>query len=104
MEMEIPLDRALPSGRHSRARGNLGLFRIELAWIPAFAGMTKPRRPLRSADHPAHVFSKEPRSAEIVLCANLFLCVSAVSLQFHRSLRNNVDHCRTGALTQHETQ
>ena len=30
----------LPSARHSRARGNPGLFPTELAWIPAFAGMT----------------------------------------------------------------
>jgi hypothetical protein len=26
--------------RHSRARGNPGFFPTELAWIPAFAGMT----------------------------------------------------------------
>jgi hypothetical protein len=26
--------------RHSRARGNPGFFPNELAWIPAFAGMT----------------------------------------------------------------
>jgi hypothetical protein len=26
--------------RHSRAGGNPGLFPAELAWIPAFAGMT----------------------------------------------------------------
>ncbi|MGZ8466148.1 MAG: hypothetical protein ACXWXT_11430, partial [Candidatus Binatia bacterium] len=32
----------IPSIRHSRARGNPGLFCAELAWIPAFAGMTEP--------------------------------------------------------------
>ena len=31
----------IPSARHSRARGNPGLLSAELAWIPAFAGMTK---------------------------------------------------------------
>jgi len=40
-----------PATRHSRARGNPGLFSAELAWIPAFAGMTEARRPLRSAGH-----------------------------------------------------
>ena len=30
----------LPSTRHSRARGNPGLFPTEFTWIPAFAGMT----------------------------------------------------------------
>jgi hypothetical protein len=49
----------LPSTRHSRARGNPGLFSDELAWIPAFAGMTERRRPLRSTDHPTTVLSKE---------------------------------------------
>jgi len=44
--------RVLPSNRHSRARGNPGLLCAELAWIPAFAGMTETRRPFRSADHP----------------------------------------------------
>jgi len=48
----ISLHVVLPSTRHSRARGNPGWFSAELAWIPAFAGMTEPRRPLRSADHP----------------------------------------------------
>src|SRR3970282_2291334 len=47
----ISLRRVLPSTRHSRARGNPGWFSAELAWIPAFAGMTEPRRPLRSADY-----------------------------------------------------
>ena len=32
----------LPATRHSRARGNPGLFSAELTWIPAFAGMTEP--------------------------------------------------------------
>ncbi len=53
----ISLHRVLPSTRHSRARGNPGWFSAELAWIPAFAGMTEPRRPLRS--HSLTKFSKE---------------------------------------------
>ena len=39
----FPSADVLPSTRHSRARGNPGLFSAELAWIPAFAGMTEPR-------------------------------------------------------------
>jgi len=38
--------------RHSRARGNLGLSCVELAWIPAFAGMTEPSGHLRCVDPP----------------------------------------------------
>jgi hypothetical protein len=34
----------IPSARHSRARGNPGLLSAELAWIPAFAGMTEARK------------------------------------------------------------
>ena len=49
---KIPLHTLVPSTRHSRARGNPGLVSAKLAWIPAFAGMTEPGRPLRSADHP----------------------------------------------------
>ena len=52
-----------PSTRHSRARGNPGLFSAELTWIPAFAGMTEPSgsrawmeqslvRVLHSTNHP----------------------------------------------------
>jgi len=48
----ISLHGVLPSNRHSRARGNPGLLCAELAWMPAFAGMTETRRALRSADHP----------------------------------------------------
>ena len=56
----ISLRGVLTSTRHSRAGGNPGWFSAELAWIPAprsksgtsFAGMTEPRRPLRSADYP----------------------------------------------------
>ena len=36
-----PLHRIVLSTRHSRARGNPGLFPAELTWIPAFAGMTE---------------------------------------------------------------
>jgi hypothetical protein len=39
----------LPATRHSRARGNPGLFSAELTWIPAFAGMTEPSGPWSSA-------------------------------------------------------
>jgi len=39
---EISLHVVLPATRHSRARGNPGLFSTELTWIPAFAGMTEP--------------------------------------------------------------
>jgi hypothetical protein len=35
-----PPTRSSPLHRHSRARGNPALFPTELAWIPAFAGMT----------------------------------------------------------------
>ncbi|MGZ8427723.1 MAG: hypothetical protein ACXWYD_22480, partial [Candidatus Binatia bacterium] len=49
----------IPSIRHSRARGNPGLFCAELAWIPAFAGMTEPRSLFVVHIIPAHVFSKE---------------------------------------------
>ncbi|MGZ9257770.1 MAG: hypothetical protein ACXW50_25365, partial [Candidatus Binatia bacterium] len=45
--------------RQSRARGNPGLFCAELAWIPAFAGMTEPRRLFVVHIIPSHVFSKE---------------------------------------------
>ena len=48
----ISLHRVRSSTRHSRARGNPGLLCAELAWIPAFAGMTETMRPLRFADHP----------------------------------------------------
>ena len=43
---------AISSIRHSRARGNPGLLSAELAWIPAFAGMTEPRRYLLFTEHP----------------------------------------------------
>ena len=36
----IFLRMVLSATRPSRARGNLGLFSAQLAWIPAFAGMT----------------------------------------------------------------
>ena len=52
----------LPSSiRHSRARGNPGLFCAELAWIPAFAGMTEPRWLFVVDIIPSQVFSKEAR-------------------------------------------
>ena len=54
----IPRTRS-PSIRHSRARGNPGLFCAELAWIPAFAGMTEPRRLFVVHIIPSHVFSKD---------------------------------------------
>ena len=37
----IPLHMLLPPTRHSRAGGNPGLLPAELAWVPAFAGMTE---------------------------------------------------------------
>ncbi len=40
---QMPLYRLIYSIRHSRAGGNPGLFSCELAWIPAFAGMTDRR-------------------------------------------------------------
>ena len=50
----------LPSSiRHSRARGIPGLVYTELAWIPAFAGMTEPWRLFVVHIIPSHVFSKE---------------------------------------------
>ncbi|MGZ9188205.1 MAG: hypothetical protein ACXW6R_26395, partial [Candidatus Binatia bacterium] len=56
----------LPSSiRHSRARGNPGLFCAELAWIAAFAGMTEPPEALRVHIIPSHVFSKEDTKEEI---------------------------------------
>jgi hypothetical protein len=40
------------ASRHSRAGGNPGLFSDELAWIPAFAGMTESNpAALRLASH-----------------------------------------------------
>ena len=36
---------------HSRAGGNPGLFTAELAWVPAFAGMTELRWSIRFAEH-----------------------------------------------------
>ena len=48
--METP-PHAVYFTRHSRARGNPGLFTAELAWIPAFAGMTESRRFIRFAEH-----------------------------------------------------
>ena len=55
----ISLHRVLPSTRHSRARGNPGLFCAELAWIPAFAGTTEPSGLFVLQIIPAYVFSKE---------------------------------------------
>ena len=55
----------LPSSiRHSRARGNPGLFCAQLAWIPAFAGMTEPRRLFVVHIIPSQVFSKEDTKEE----------------------------------------
>jgi hypothetical protein len=42
----------LASIRHSRAGGIQVWSPTQLAWIPAFAGMTEHGRRLRSADHP----------------------------------------------------
>src|SRR5215207_4368145 len=44
---------------HSRAGGNPGLFSAELAWIPAFAGMTESRRFFVSQNVSPQVFSKD---------------------------------------------
>jgi len=66
---EISLQMVLSSNRHSRAsaiglrtdqpKADAGIQVCfgELAWIPAFAGMTEPRRPFVFI--PAEVFSKE---------------------------------------------
>jgi hypothetical protein len=55
----LPLHMLLCSNRHSRARGNPGSFSAELAWIPAFAGMTEPWCLIIAKIIPAQVFSKE---------------------------------------------
>jgi hypothetical protein len=67
MKMEgYPSAGASPSTRHSRARGNAGLFSAALAWIPAFAGMTEPGRPLRCADHPrTRIFEEGHEGQEV---------------------------------------
>ena len=44
---------------HSRAGGNPGLFSAELAWIPAFAGMTELRTSVRFAEHHVMVIFRE---------------------------------------------
>ncbi|MGZ8443905.1 MAG: hypothetical protein ACXWXZ_10945 [Candidatus Binatia bacterium] len=72
----------LPSSiRHSRAHGNPGLFCAELAWIPAFAGMTEPRRLFGVHIIPSQVFSKEvtkdTKGSEIIT-PNFVLFVSFV--------------------------
>jgi hypothetical protein len=56
----------LCSIRHSRAGGNLGLFSRELAWIPAFAGMTEkgPRWALRSLS-PQCYFEEGTKDAKV---------------------------------------
>jgi hypothetical protein len=41
------------------AHAGIQVCSAELAWIPAFAGMTEPRRSLRSQTISAQVFSKE---------------------------------------------
>jgi hypothetical protein len=53
----------LPLMRHSRAGGNPGLSCTELAWIPAFAGMTEPSRFVAQIIL-AQVFSKDPSAAK----------------------------------------
>ncbi len=55
----IPTNMLPYSIRHSRARGNPGLFCAELAWIPAFAGMTEPRSLFIVHIILSQVFSKE---------------------------------------------
>ena len=56
--MEFP-PHGVCSTRHSRARGNPGLFSRALAWIPAFAGMTDPCGLLVARIIAAQVFSME---------------------------------------------
>jgi hypothetical protein len=53
------LDMLLYSICHSRAGGNPGMFSAELAWIPAFAGMTELRTSVRFAEHHLMVIFKE---------------------------------------------
>ncbi|MGZ9157118.1 MAG: hypothetical protein ACXW6J_27855, partial [Candidatus Binatia bacterium] len=55
----------LPSSiRHSRVRGNPGLFCAELTWIPACAGMTEQRVVIDAQIIAASVFSKEDTKEE----------------------------------------
>jgi hypothetical protein len=69
----------LPSSiRHSRARGNPGLFCAELAWMPAFAGMTDPLRLFVVHIIASHVFSKKvtkDRRARTIKVPNFVLFV-----------------------------
>ena len=63
----ISLRGVLFSTRNSRVRGNPGWFFAELAWIPAFAGMTEPRQPLPAADYPRmRIFEGERGGATLL--------------------------------------
>ena len=56
--MDYP-HKLISSTCHSRAGGNPGLFSAELAWIPAFAGMTDPGGIFTAQIISGLVFSKE---------------------------------------------
>ena len=51
--------------RHSRARGNPGLICAQLAWIPAFAGMTNPGDLFIVETLTLHVFSRGHEGHEV---------------------------------------
>jgi len=69
-EMGVPLDRVLPFARHSRARGNPGLFRIVLIRIPQFK---LARGELGAAKTPNRAASKSFLAVSLLLyCSNGF--------------------------------
>ena len=65
------------STRHSRASGNPGVVCAELAWIPAFAGMTDSGR-LFVSWIATDVFSKEGHEGFEIITPNFVLLASFV--------------------------
>lgn len=60
-------------GTHSRAGGNPGLFSTELAWIPAYAGMTESNR--YAATIPYRHFRRRHEDHEVEgFYMNSFVC------------------------------
>ncbi len=72
--------------RHSRARGNPGFFCAQLAWIPAFAGMTEPRRPLHCGRPSPYIYFR--RRARRTRRFRKYLSeLRALLLTIHENLR-----------------
>jgi hypothetical protein len=75
----IPLHMLNSPNRHSRAGGNPDLIPAELAWIPAFAGMTEPRNRFVTQINHVEIFAKEARRSRIINIRN-FVPVVLLSL------------------------